>query len=149
MDRYKETNEWRLNIIVTLFSMSNKNNNTVEKQQLRGWGGRCFLKCLYLYLYLEKILTNSYEGVYFLIKLRPLGRQLYWKRSASQLYFKDFCFSCKWSFSIFFKYGNNYFQGTPSVTAFNHRSKQKNSMWVYIYRNKKVKDSALYHPKLF
>ena len=137
MVRYKEINEWRLNIIVTLFSMSNKNNKTVGKQQLGGRG--CFLKCLYLYLYLGKILTNTYEGVDFLIKLRPPCQQPYWKQSASQVYFKDFCFSYKLSFSIFFKYANNYFQGTPSVAASNHRSKQKNCMWVYIYRNKKSK----------
>ena len=122
MDRYKEINKWRLKIIVTLFSMSNKNNKTVGKQQL---GGRVFLKMSYRYLYLGKILTNTYEGAYFLIKLRPPGQQLYWKRSASQVYFKDFCFSYKLPFSIFFKYGNNYFQETPSVAASNHRSKQK------------------------
>ena len=97
-----------------------------------------------MYLYLGKILTNTYEGVYFLIKLMAPGQQLYWKRSASKVFFKDFCLRYKLSFSIFFKYRNNYFQGTPSVAASNHRSKQKNCIWVYIYRNKKVKDSALY-----
>ena len=61
MDRFKEIDEWRLNRIVTLFSMYNKNNKTVGKQQLGGGG--CFLK--YLYLYLRKILANTYEGVYF------------------------------------------------------------------------------------
>ena len=142
MDRYKEINEWRLNIIVTLFSMSNRNNKTARKQQLR-----VFLKMrIPKYLYLGKILTNTYEGVYFLIKLRAPGQQFYWKRSASQVFFKDFCLSY---FSTFFKYRNNYFQRTPSVAASNHRSKQKNCMWVYIYRNKKLKDCILYHPKLF
>ena len=145
MDRYKEINEWRLNIIVTLFSMSNRNNKTARKQQLR-----VFLKMrIPKYLYLGKILTNTYEGVYFLIKLRAPGQQLYWKRSASQVFFKEFCWSYKLSFSIFFKYRSNYFQRTPSVAASNHRSKQKNCMWVYIYRNKKLKDCILYHPKLF
>ena len=100
------------------------------------------------YLYVEKILTNTYEGVYFLIKLRAPGQQFYWKRSASQVFFKDFCLSYKLSFSTFFKYRNNYFQRTPSVATSNHRSKQKNCVWVYIYRNKKVKDSTMYHPKL-
>ena len=100
------------------------------------------------YLYVEKILTNTYEGVYFLIKLRAPGKQFYWKRSASQVFFKDFCLSYNLSFSTFFKYRNNHFQRTPSVATSNHRSKQKNCVWVYIYRNKKVKDSTMYHPKL-
>ena len=80
----------------------------------------------------------------FFNKARAPGQQLYWKRSASQV----FCWSHNLSFSIFFKHRNNHFQGTPSVAASNHRYKQKDCMWVYIYRNIKVKDSGLYHPKL-
>ena len=143
MDRYKEINAWRLNKIVILLSLSNKNNKTIGKQQLRGVSeNRCCWK-------VEKILENTYGRVYFLIKLQVAGQQLYWKWFASEVFFKDFCLSYKLFFSIFFKLRNNYFQRTSSVAASNHRSKQKNCMWVYIYSNKKVKDSALYHPKLF